>query len=155
MVVHVELPPTWHAVGLDDEGSTELSAFRRPRGGDEFTPNLTMVTRRSPASVPVTALANRALGHTARTNLRIAVFNNREWGNGPTAMVLRGFHALTLPSSGGPEQALVQFQLHAGLPAEQDGWHDVAQLVLHCADHQRELVEAEFATIVQSLTVDS
>ncbi len=154
MALRVELPAAWQAVGLDHDGGTDLAAFREPVPGEDFTPNLTLVTRRARVDVPVVALANRAVGQAARSGASIAVFTRRDWGSGATALVLCGFRVRTLATSDDPEQRLVRFHLHAGLPEGPAGWHDVAQLELACAEHQRALVEDEFTAIVRSVAVD-
>jgi len=132
MAVLLRLPPNWQAVAVDQDGGADLAAFRLPEGGPDYPPNLTVHTR--PAAADLLTLANRALGRQATEP--IAVFRNRSWDTG----VLRGFHLR--------DQDLTRFLLHARLPGG-----EIAEIALTCADHQRDLVEAEFTAILSSLAV--
>jgi len=158
MPLRIELPPTWQAVGLEHDGGTDLAAFRQPAPGESFTPNLTLLTRRSPLDVGVRTLADRALGATARESASISVFTEKNWGSGRNSMVLRGFLVTAKPSADDQPALLTRFHLHAGLPPEHPdhhpGQHDVAALVLSCTPAQRALVEQEFTDIVRSIAVD-
>lgn len=134
MAVLLRLPPNWQAVSVDVDGAADLAAFRLPEGDAEYTPNLTLTTR--PGSAPLRTLADRALGRQAGEP--ISVFRDRAWDSG----LLRGFHLR--------EHGLTRFLLHTGLPGG-----EVAEIVLTCADHQRDLVEAEFEAILSSLAVET
>lgn len=154
MPLRIELPPSWQAVGLEHEGGTDLAAFRQPAPGEPFTPNLTLLTRRNPLAVGVRTLADRALGRTALESAAVSVFTEKNWGSGPTTMVLRGFLITAKPGAADQPALLTRFQLHAGLPPDPTDRHDVATLVLSCTPAQRSLVEGEFTDIVRSIAVE-